>query len=281
MKTKLYRLLTCVVAIFLVVFILQIAHAAGDQVINGGFEISGSPNWNAWQESAGTGAIANETSAVHAGIAAARLTGGSGNDTLISQIFSVIPGSRYRLEFYTRGDGTNAGQLSVYGSFPFSDYIIAITTTGVPEANYSGLQSYFFAPEDCTEIILQFRSPSAEGGIAYFDDVTLAEDNLSPTLTPTNTATATYTFTPTSTSTSIPTSTPTNTPTATSTNIPSATQTLTGDQAMTATYEAAIITYSQVATENYPTVILLSIICAVILIAGLFGIAFMTTKRRG
>ena len=281
MKTKGYRLLTCMVAVILVATIMQKVNAAGDQVINGGFEISGSPNWNAWQENAGTGSIANESTNVHAGIGAARLTGGNENDTLISQTFSVIPGSRYRLEFYTRGDATNAGQLSVYGSAPFSDYIIAITTTGVPEVNYSGLQSYFFVPANCTEIILQFRSPSAEGGIAYFDDVSLEEDNLPPTVTPTNTATATSTFTPTSTATTIPTSTPTNTPTATSTNIPTATQTLTGNQAMTATYEAAIITYSQVATENYPTVILLSIVCAVILIAGLFGIATMATKRRG
>jgi hypothetical protein len=106
---------------------------------------------------------------------------------------------------------------------------------------------------------------------------------LTPSHTPTHTQTPSETFTPTSsntptnTVTETNTLTPSNTPTITQT--PNATQTLIHGQEHTATYAAAIAYYTGIASANYPNVIVMSIICGIIILAGV-GFGAVTYLRR-
>jgi hypothetical protein len=112
----------------------------------------------------------------------------------------------------------------------------------------------------------------------YFDDICVSlyeSDCAEPTetstntatFTPTDTPTFTPTLTPTDTPTFTPTLTPTDTPTFTPTFTPTITRTLIPAAVLTATYEAAYAYYTDVAAKNYPTIILLSILCGIILLA--------------
>lgn len=110
-------------------------------------------------------------------------------------------------------------------------------------------------------------------------DVLLATATPTPTETSTPTSTLTYTptetFTPTTTYTptltETPTQTPTKTPTVTKTPIPG----------HTATYEAALDSYITIAQQNYPTTILLSILCGVLILALIIWGVITMIKRRG
>ena len=105
------------------------------------------------------------------------------------------------------------------------------------------------------------------------------------TPTPTNTVyTATYTPTHTFTSTNTPSHTPTDTSTSTVTNTPTITFTPTitntPHAGKTATYDAAYAYYTGVASENYPTIILLSILCGIILLGVIVWVVFAFIKRK-
>jgi hypothetical protein len=96
---------------------------------------------------------------------------------------------------------------------------------------------------------------------------------LTPSDTPTQTFTPTFTFTPTDTATFTPTFTPTITDT------PTNTRTLIPPMVLTTTYEAAYAYYTTVAADNYPTTIILSILCGVVIL-GLIVWAVITFVRR-
>jgi len=125
-----------------------------------------------WVESAGDGAIADEVSLVHAGSHAAKLTAGASADTYIYQTVTVTPSSYARLQFYTRGDGTNGGRYLIY-DITHSSNIINLTPSGVTGTIYVLLSLLFWIPSGCTSVQVQLHCPAANGGVAYYDDTSL------------------------------------------------------------------------------------------------------------
>ena len=101
------------------------------------------------------------------------------------------------------------------------------------------------------------------------------------TPTATHTATPTTTFTPTSTFTPTPTFTFTPTSTFTPTNTPTPTVTKTPIPGHTATYAAALANYTTIAQDNYPTTILLSVLCGVLILAMIIWGVITMINRRG
>lgn len=144
-------------------------------ITNGGFEKAGAGGadiWSGWVESAGNGALEKETSIVHTGGSAAKITAGaSANTTIQNPLTGIIPGQQYTLTFWTRGDGTNDGRYQVY-DFSNSATIVQ-GSTGVTGTTYTQVTVNFTAPTGCVIVQIWFKSPLANGGIAYFDDVSV------------------------------------------------------------------------------------------------------------
>jgi hypothetical protein len=110
------------------------------------------------------------------------------------------------------------------------------------------------------------------------DRVMTSPDGIYWTIEYSNTPTPTVTNTPTNTSTPTVTNTPTNTSTPTVTNTPTNTATLHYDA--TTTFDAAYVYYTGVAQENYPTTILLSILCGIILLVLIIWLVFYFLRRK-
>jgi hypothetical protein len=150
---------------------------SADTIFYGGLESAGAGGadiWEGWGEAAGDGAIADETVLVHGGSHAAKLTSGASDNTRITNASArVSPGRGYTLRFWTRGDGSNAGKYALYDKTNGS-YFKSLDSTGVTGTTYTEVVYPFTAPTGCHEIVVYFWGPAANGGIAYFDDLSLA-----------------------------------------------------------------------------------------------------------
>lgn len=149
--------------------------APAEFVLNPGFETAGAGGadvWGDWIETAGDGALANETTSKHAGSDAAKVTAGPTLDTKVHQVFTVVPDLEYELTFYTRGDVTNDGRYRVV-NVGTGEAIIATTDTGVTGATYTLVTARFIAPPLCTSIRLDLMCPGVDAGVAYYDTVSL------------------------------------------------------------------------------------------------------------
>lgn len=150
-------------------------HSAGlanDTLLsNGGFETAGAGDpdfWADWTESAGDGALANETTNKHEGTDAAKLTAGAGGNTQVYQVATVVAGKKYRLRFWTRGDGTYDGRYQVWDN-DNSANIVVTTVTGVTGTAYASVVAEFTAPAGCTSARISLRCPVTDTGVCYFD----------------------------------------------------------------------------------------------------------------
>jgi len=150
--------------------------AAADTVFHGGFETAGAGGadiWAGWGEAAGDGALADEGTLVHAGSHAAKLTSGASDNTRVTNgTARVSPGQTYTYSFWTRGDGTNAGKYAIRDNTN-STWLVSLQTTGVSGETYTEVTGQFVAPAGCHELLVYFWGPSANGGIAYFDDLVI------------------------------------------------------------------------------------------------------------
>lgn len=151
-------------------------HSAGlanDNLLsNPGFETAGAGDpdfWDDWVESAGTGALANETVEKHEGNDAAKVTAGSSANTSIYQPATVVSGAKYRIRFWTRGDGTHAGRYGLYDEDNAEWIVGPGVTTGISSATYGALVKEFTAPAGCTTVRLYLQCPSTDTAVAYFD----------------------------------------------------------------------------------------------------------------
>lgn len=152
--------------------------------LNPGFEIAGAGGadiWASWTETAGDGALANETTLIRNGVDAAKTTAGISANTLVYQDITVVAGSAYTLSFWTRGDATNAGRYLVYDNDNAAD-IISLVSTAVVGTTYTKVTAAFTVPAGCTSIRVLLYCPAANGGIAYFDDVSLGLSSAVPTI---------------------------------------------------------------------------------------------------
>ncbi len=142
----------------------------GDELlVNPGFESS----FDSWVETEGDGDIATTTVAgeFHAGTAA-KLTAGASADTKIAQTVTVEAATKYHLSIWTRGDGLSDGQYGVYDVTNDGD-VKTRTATGVTSETYASVVCEFTTPAGCTSVRVDLWAPATEGGIAYFDDISL------------------------------------------------------------------------------------------------------------
>ena len=146
-------------------------------VTNPGFETLGAnpPVWANWGQYYSTGALANETTLVHSGSNAVKLTRGSagGADPFIYQLsIPVTAGQLYELSFWTRGNGSQAGAYSLYDETN-ATYIDTSVSTGISGTIYTKFIRQFTAPVGCTHVRIYCLTAGPTGSIVYFDDVSL------------------------------------------------------------------------------------------------------------
>lgn len=139
--------------------------------LNQGFETAGvGGNGNVWADWVGAvsdGSLDNETTIVHEGSDAAKLTSGSAINTHIRQTTdtSLVLGMRYYTVFYARGDGVNGGMYGVYSP---EGWIISKVTTGITGAVWERLLISFTANRNGTHTLYLYCSP-IDGGVCYYD----------------------------------------------------------------------------------------------------------------
>jgi len=110
------------------------------------------------------------------------VTGGAGTDatidiltiggTKVAQTVTVEAATKYRLTIWTRGDATNGGRFGVY-DVTHSAHIRAKRATGIKSETYASILYTFTTPAECTSLRVDLWCPATEGGIAYFDDISL------------------------------------------------------------------------------------------------------------
>ena len=147
----------------------------GELLSNAGFETAGTGGadiFASWTETAGDGAVADETGSKHAGAHAVKLTAGATSNTTVYQAVTVRPGFTYDLTFYTRGDGTHDGKYSIYDATNAAN-IVAATDTGVTGTSYTLVTKQFTAPAGCVSVRITLGCPVENGGVAYFDDASV------------------------------------------------------------------------------------------------------------
>jgi hypothetical protein len=145
----------------------------------GGAEMLSNPGFETWttdtdvanwtEAVTGAATISKESSLKMDGSYAVKLVSDGADSAVLVQSQTVVAGSTYRLQFWTRGDGTYSGYYRVYDN-SHSANLIATTSTGVTGTTYTLVSVDFTAPTGCTSISLSVRAPQTAGGIAYFDD---------------------------------------------------------------------------------------------------------------
>lgn len=153
-------------------------------VLNSGFETAGSPTFQNWSET-GTGIFTNETSLVHNGGHAIKLSAGTSYNApkIFSNSFSVSPSTVYYLSFWTRGDGSNPGMYYIR-DVSHGTVIVNYTSTGISDTTYQQFTTSFTTPAGCSSIYIMFSLPTSlphadenspirtsAPPVAYFDDV--------------------------------------------------------------------------------------------------------------
>lgn len=155
-------------------------------IVNPGFETAGEGGadvFAGWTEGAGDGAIADETTIVHSGSHSCKLTGGASNNCRIWYIhyvsLDIYKGKQFTFKFWTRGDGTNAGQWRVY-DVTHAAYIRTLVSTGVTGTEWTEVTGTFTVPSGAgtIEFWTTFWCPSTNGGVAYFDDYSLTYNDI-------------------------------------------------------------------------------------------------------
>jgi hypothetical protein len=117
------------------------------------------------------GSVAPDSTTAQADTYSVRLTRASAGapEVEITQGFTSTAYKYYRLDFWARGDGSNAGTYRV--ADPSGD-IIAETSTGVTAATWTQVTAYFSARSSSSTITLYLGAPNGVG-YANFDEVSI------------------------------------------------------------------------------------------------------------
>lgn len=131
-----------------------------------------------WSSTAGT--MLFDTVSMTWGVCKA--TAGVSANTYVRQAGTVTAGSRYKVDFWTAGDGVSGGRFKVYDVSNAAD-IIALRPTDNKSTTYGRKTVYFNAPVGCSSVEVHLYCPSPNTGVAYFEDVSLALAEYSYTVT--------------------------------------------------------------------------------------------------
>lgn len=140
-----------------------------NRICNGDFEAALTTGWTLTQLNGGT--VTDETSIVHSGGHAIKVTMGTSGDTRCSGNFVCAPGDTVNVVFWTRGDGTNAGRYRFYdltnGAWVGTDKI----STGISGTTYTQVVTTVVAPAGCYAMSIGFWGPPGNTQYAYYDDI--------------------------------------------------------------------------------------------------------------
>jgi len=128
-----------------------------------------------WAETAADGAIADEAVLVHTGGHACKITCGATLTVAgahVAYTFPVTAGETYRLDYWTRGDGADAGRHYVYDNTNAAP-IVALASTGITGTAYRHVTVDFVAPAGCASADVRFFAGGVNAAVAYFDDVSV------------------------------------------------------------------------------------------------------------
>ncbi len=157
---------------FKVNFLRRLYLDGNNLLLNPGFETPGTGGtdiWANWSEFASDGALANETTTVHKGNDAAKLTQGSTFGTTITQSgITVVASKIHGFHFWTRGDGVNGGSYRIYDNSNGAD-IVSVTAAGIVGETYTKAVKEFTTPVGCTSIWVRFYGPAVDGAVSYYD----------------------------------------------------------------------------------------------------------------
>jgi hypothetical protein len=154
----------------------KLAASAVDILSNGGFETLGGGGGDVyalWSENAGDGAIANETTIIHGGSNACKITAGvNANTWVFHGSLAFIPGETATITVWVYGDGTNYGRYALYDDSN-GGWIQSLTSIGINAAAWTEVTIEFTVPDGCFLGRLYLACPGVPGGIVYYDDAEL------------------------------------------------------------------------------------------------------------
>ena len=127
-----------------------------------------------WNEVAGSGTIARDSTYARYGTYSCKLTNTAGNAYVYSLALPVTGNRQYVVSFWTRGDGTYAGRYAIYDTTN-SSYITpgSAESTGVTEATWTHVTFFFNTRSNTANVRIYLHSPSATGGTTWFDMVSI------------------------------------------------------------------------------------------------------------
>lgn len=165
-------------------------------ITNGGFEThtgtaddGTSDTFTGWSNAYvndGAGSKIEATTTAQEGSKAVKLSRTTGMPTaLFSTPITATPGHSYKLQFYTRGDGAQAGMytLRLYNTITGASLDFYNESTGVTGTTYTVVTRYAYCPPGYNSIFPILRAPSAAAGTAYFDAVSLKRNQEPDTFT--------------------------------------------------------------------------------------------------
>lgn len=145
-------------------------------VSNGGFEtLSTVPSpdlFEGWGELGSDGSVARTSGDKHSGTYSCAIAAGPSANTQVGNTFKVRAGKKYKLSFWTRGDGTSGGRYEIFNNNTNTN-ILGLTNTGVISSTWSQITYDFTAPDGCHSVSVRLRCPSTLWGLVYYDDVSL------------------------------------------------------------------------------------------------------------
>jgi hypothetical protein len=158
-----------------------IVPSSNNFINNGGFE---GDAFGMWSVTGGTAVLTTTAGEVHSGVKAMKVTAGAGTAVFYATI-SVIPGKKYQLKFWIKGDGSNLSSYDIARE-DWGAYVVSPTSTGVSGTDYTEVTSVeFTAPATFRTVILEIKTANVAGAYFCIDDMTFAQteavtiDNLS------------------------------------------------------------------------------------------------------
>jgi hypothetical protein len=149
-----------------------------ERLFNGGFETAGAgaPDlWANWVEHASDGTVADETPLLSSGHSAhsVKLTSGANKDTWVVQNeIQVTPGELLTIHLWVYGDGAHPGRYGFYDTFN-NGWIQALTPVSSSASAWVENTFTLTIPAGSYQAALFLAGPDYEGGLSYFDDISV------------------------------------------------------------------------------------------------------------
>lgn len=160
-------------------------------LLNPGFETAGGGGadlWANWVETANSSIFSDETTTVHGGSHAAKMTWAAGSRGWIGQTITVAANTRYTLQFWAYG--TAQGSISVYDQS--NGVFIIPTVSFTPSVSWGQYWQTFTTPATCTSIQIFLYAPPASGYVIYDDASVFTQDPFSQWTVSSNNTFQTY-----------------------------------------------------------------------------------------